>query len=258
MAITPNQAKENIIMANETKTVRFFKDSYALAKELLDLSGHKFMQLKTCIAQDAKMNKTDNPFMGKNVTKLSDTQVTVQFKSYDAKVEKRDGEKSESKGNWQTAFMQNGNVTVFAIHKGDVKTVLTTDRENAKLDKAGEISDCFGNHRAVLDENGDTILTTDEPRLYIRAEVVRDGGDQPRQDRKMRTKSIFLDTDGNKIEKTEIKPFIKKSKPRTDETDFQTFSLDNIVEVSADGMIYRRMNSKVIIERMEKLELQTV
>ena len=208
--------------------VKEFGEPLTLAKELAqNLTGHQF------IAYDARFNigderdgkgalkyikggKKDSPLPG--IVKFTRAQLTVNF-DYQAKVEKRDGEFS-GRGSWHTVVMVNGKISPLSVHKGDVV-----------LDD---------NKAQVLDSEGNTQFTTPNPRLYLRYEIVRAHGDEPRANRNMRSKSVYVDAEGNEVDKSLVEPHLKSRGPRKDETDFQLTALDNILELRAGHVVYRK------------------
>lgn len=250
--------------SQDAVTVRFFGDPYALAADLSELHGHTFMRvlaIQDMEETDAKgqlkrMKKRGNPFLGRGVTKYTDTQVTANF-DYASKVERRDGDPSATKGNWSQAVIINGKLTPLSIHKSDILTELTTDPNGAKLDDDGNIVNCLGNCRAILDESESIQIATCSPRLYLRVEIIRESGDKPRDERKMRSTSVYLDRDKNEIPSGDIKPYLKSRGPRTDETDMQVFSLGNVIELRAGGVIYRKADAQALAENFPKPQVIT-
>jgi hypothetical protein len=213
-------------------TTQLSTSTFNLILKLAGMSGHKFIAYKSEIdmlavnakGQLTKMNKRGNPWIGKTLVKRSAVQATVGF-DYEKKVEKRDGEQPQSKGNWMQAFIYNGKITPLATHKGDIQV----DDESKKL----------ADQRAVMDDNGSVIITAAQPRLYLRFEMQRENGEGERQDRKAKSHSEYLTQNDNgaweSVEDSEVTPWLKKSGPRTDETDVQSLSIGNLKELSIDG-----------------------
>ena len=216
-----------------------------LALALVGLQGSQFLSATSAIdmlvvnakGQLTKMNKTGNPFLGKTLVKKTTQQATVNF-NYQKKRQARSGDAPEHNGNWQTAVVINGKPTPLSTHKDDVKTKLTDDTTTAYLNDDGSIKDCIANHRAVFNSAGDIQFVTNNPRLYLRYETVRDGGGELRNDRKMRLQSVYVDAYGNEVAKSDVEPWLKSRKPRTDETDVQTLNLGNVSELRIGGIVY--------------------
>ncbi len=195
------------------------------AEELQKIQSHTFIGYDADITMDkrGKMLQTDNPYAKRGMIKRSKGQATVNF-DYGKKVEKRGGAEAAKPGfTWHTPVMIGGKVTPLSVHKNDV--VCDDAKGNAR--------------KAILDDNGDTQFITSDPKLYLRYEPVRDGGDGDRQDRKMRIESVYLIGD-EEIPAEKVKPFLSKRKPREDETDFQVLTLSEVTRLSVGGKIYRR------------------
>ena len=194
------------------------------AEELQANQAHTFIGYDADITMDkpGKMRVRGNKFAKRGMIKRQKAQATVNF-DYDKKREKRDGDEPVRKGfTWHTPVMLNGKVTPLSANKNDVVT-----------------DDAKGNARkAILDENGDTQFITDNPSLYLRYEYVRDGGDEAREDRKMRSESVYMIGD-EVIPSEEVQPFIPE-KDRGDNTDFHVLTLGEVTRLSIGGKVYRR------------------
>lgn len=256
-------------------TVQFFDDPCDLAVALLGVEGSTLLSTIGVYEEDAlRMNQTQrlegekkarwyektgkkkgraNPYTGSGVRKESRSQQTVNF-NYDQKVERRDGEQPESKGNHAQAVIIKGKVTPLSTHKADV---ICEPIEGAKqVAKGGCVIDgkryAYPDVRAVMDENGSVQFKTDQtPRLYLRCEYVRLGDADDRNERTMKTISRYLRPHATKgeveVNRKRLAEFLPARRPRKDQTDMQTIALDNIVEIRFSGMVWRR-SGKIVPE----------
>jgi hypothetical protein len=246
----------NLPGVKEVETIRFFGNALALAADLAAIKGSTFMSVKLSadmLETDRRgalkrMNKRGNPFLapGKSLQKFTDTQVSVNF-DYAAKVERRGGEAPETHGNWSQAVIVNNHVSPLSTHKDDVVTVLETDPTKAICDDKGQIVDCVANRRAVLDAEGNVQFTCNNPRLYLRAEIQRNAGDEPREDRKMRSKSVYIDETGAIVPPEQVEPYLKSRSERTDGTDMVVYDIGNVVELKAGGLTYRNRLTEIVL-----------
>lgn len=228
------------IPLEDVAKVSMFGNLQSFADELMELKGNQFLKFSAEYDMEAKgkMNKGGrkgvpaNPYFGIGLRKIATTSATVNF-DYDGKVERRGGEEAATKGSWHTVCLLNGKVTPISVHKADILTELP-----------GGLPDRLNNRRAVLDADGNVQFMTAEPRLYLRYEIVRAAGEGDRQGRQMRSESRYEDTDGNEIAKDDLKPWLPKREPRTDETDMQLTALGNLTELHAGGKVYRRLVAK--------------
>jgi hypothetical protein len=204
----------NLVAAINGGNVRFFRDPIALATDLAAMVGPQFMAFDAVYDGDEKMVQKDrvtklpNPYFGKGLKKHSTTQVTVNF-NYEAKVEKRDGEYAGT-GSWHQAILVNGKPSPLSTHKDDI---------------------------TIAPDGTQTFV--DNPRLYLRYEIVRVGEGEVRAEKTMRSESKYLLPDGSEVAKELVEPYLKAKSERKDETDFQVTALKNIVELRAGGMIFR-------------------
>jgi len=224
-------------LLSETSIARFFSNPIDFGLWLAGLRGHQFMSFYAIYDMDGdgKMNKNKrgtrgkntipNPYLGKGLCKVSHTEVTCCF-DYESKVERRGGDEPIEKGNWMQAVIVNGKITPLSTHKGDIVV------DNTELPIAEQ--------KAILDSNGTVQFNTDNPRLYLRYEIVRDSGNGERSERRMRCESKFVFADGTEIDKKELEDYLPPVQPRKDETDVQCTSLANIVELKAAGEIWRK------------------
>jgi len=243
-------ALNSALNAATDPNVRVFTNLIDFALSLVGIKGHTFLsfdavydmcerdskgKLKRMNATKRGDRSTQNPFIGSGLTKFAKTTATANF-DYEKKRESRGGEASESEGNWQQALVLKGKLTPLTVHKGDIVTRLK-DGIDPNSSEALKIA----NQVAVLDADGSVQLKTDQPRLYLRYEVVREGGDDERAKRAMRSESVYLKANGEVVDKSEIVPYIREyDAKRTDETDHQTCSLDSVVEIRIGGMVWRR------------------
>ena len=245
-----------IIGADDIQVVKFFGSPNALASDLSFVQGSTFMAVRLVADmtemddrnQPKRMKKRGNPWMvpGKSLRKFTTVQLTANF-DYAAKVERRGGEESETKGNYSQALLCGGKVTPLSTHKGDILTHLETDPSKA-LCVDGKIVDCLANRRATLDADGNIQFTTQNPRVYLRAEIVRNAGEGSRQERTMRSKSVYVDETGAIVPNEEVEPFLKSRSERTDETDFVLYTLSNIIELRVGGIVYRSRQTEHMLE----------
>ena len=242
---------------SQNHTVRYFGNPFFLARDLARLTGNQFVTFLACYdmtEQDSRgglkrMKKIGNPFITTGLFKVSRSSVSVNF-DYEAKRDARDGKQPETVGNWMTAVIVENAITPLAVHKDDVVTILCPDgTQGAKVDSDGKIIDCIQNHRAVLDASGSIQFTTDTPRLYVRYEIQRAAGEEPRAERKMRSESHYFDGSGVEVDKASVEPYLKKRPVRKDETDFQVTPLDNVEELHAAGVFYRKLHSHAIVKQ---------
>jgi len=173
-----------------------------------------------------KMLKTGNPYVGRGIVKIARTQATVNWNSSQDKTEGRGGEFS-GKGNHSQVVIVGGKVTPLSVHKADIETTLPEGKD-----------DKIANRVAVI-KDGVLICTAPKPRFYLRYEIVRAPGKGERADRQMMSESFYQAPDGTLIADEDIKPFLPKSKPRTDKTDIQTTKLENITELRVDGTVFK-------------------
>lgn len=238
--------------AEQVQTAKLFTNPLALAEYLVELEGHQFLpedSLKMVKYHRSYPKNSSspvaNPFIGSGLHKVQNCQATVTF-DYQKKREKRGGEEPEYRGTWHTVVMSNCKVSPLSVHKSDVVTELPKDKE-----------DKIANYRAVLDAEGNVQFTTDEPRLYLRYEIVRDHGEDDRQNRQMRLESRYL-LPGKQhvrlitpdrayhwqgpceVERASLEPFLPKRQPRKDETDMQVLSLAHVIELRAGGKVFRK------------------
>jgi len=235
-------------MANATN-VRYFNDIIDFGLYLAGLKGQPILSQHAAYDMEAEgkmLKKKDgsrkadaekNPFYGTGLVKYSVSQMTVSF-DYAAKVEKRDGLRGETEGNWIQAVVIKGKITPLATHKGDIVTRLR-DGIDPNTDDAKKIA----NQVAVFDADGSVMFNTDSPRLYLRYEVIRNGNEVDRNEKKMRSRSCYRKADGTFVSKADIKPYLPKRKPRLDQTDYQLTTLDNVVELRFNGEIWRKRTS---------------
>jgi len=221
--ILSSPSEKNILTADRT-SVSLLGSLAEFAEELQKVQDHTFIGYDADITMDkaGKMRVTDNPFAKRGMIKRQTAQATVNF-DYDKKREARDGDEPVRKGfTWHTPVMIKGKVTPLSVKKDDVVT-----------------DDAKGNARkAILDKDGNTQFTTDEPSLYLRYEYVRDGGEGEREDRKMRSKSVYLIGD-EVIPTEEVEKFLPDKK-RGDNTDFHVLTLGEVTRLSIGGKVYRR------------------
>lgn len=246
----------NLPGVGEVETIRFFGNPLSLAGDLAGIKGSTFMSVKLSadmLETDRKgalkrMNKRGNPFLapGKSLQKFTDTQVSVNF-DYASKVERRGGAAPETHGNWSQAVIVNNHLSPLSTHKDDVVTVLETDPTKAICGENGKIVDCLANRRAVLDADGNVQFTCDNPRLYLRAEIQRNPGDGDRSERKMRSKSVYVDENRAIVPPEQVEPWLKSRSERTDETDMVVYDVNNIVELKASGLTYRNRLTEIVL-----------
>jgi hypothetical protein len=200
--------------------VRFWHDPIEFATQLVSLTGPQFMAFDAEYDMDAKgkmlvkhrVTKEPNPYVGRGLTKVATTQVTVNF-DYEAKVEAREGIMS-GKGNWTQAVTINGKPTCLSTHKDDC----TVGADGA-------------------------ITFHENPRLYLRCEIVRVGEGESRAEKKMRSESHYELREGNTVtvvSEDDLDPYLPSRAPRHDETDFIVVTLSNIVELRAGGYRWRQ------------------
>jgi len=170
-----------------------------------------------------RMNKRGNPWIGKGLRKFQTGQATVNWASSEEKTEKRGGEYAGT-GAWHTAVIVRNGTTPLSVHKEDIETTPPDGNVNAR--------------RAIV-RLGGLVYKTDKPRLYLRYEMKRAGGDEPRADRKVFTKSVYRLPDGTEVDAAEVKPYLKKKSQRKDETDIQTLSLPNVTRLAINGVIFK-------------------
>lgn len=245
-----------ILGADDLQTVRFFGSGIALAADLANIRGSTFMTVRlSCDMLETdkrgalkRMKKTGNPFLadGKTLQKFTTVQVSVNF-DYEAKRERREGAAPETHGNWMQAVIVGNYISPLATHKDDIVTVLETDTSKAILDNNGQIVECLANRRCFLDSVGNVQFTTQTPRLYLRAEIQRNSGDGSRDERTMRSKSVYIDQDGHEVSSETVEPFLKSRTDRTDETDFVVYDISNVVELKVKGLTYRNRITEVIL-----------
>ena len=237
--------------------VRLFTNAIDFALHLATLKGHKFLRFNAVLNMDEKnrMNKTKrgdkktrNPFIGRGLRKFSRTQATVSF-DYAEKVERRDGERGETEGNWSQALIVKGKLTPLSIHKSDIVTRLK-DGIDPNSDEANKIA----NQVAVMDAEGTVQIKVSCPRLYLRYEIQRDGGDAERSKRKMRSESVYVLADGTVVDKKELADYLPQREPRNDETDFQVCSLEAVQELSVDGAVWRRTDAVDVDATIERVK----
>lgn len=243
----------NALIGN-VKKVNYFNDAVAFALYLMGVEGYPLMSQYAAydMDEDGKMLKNKrgtrgkaaiaNPFLGRGLTKYAVSKLTVSFDYY-KKVEKREGELGATQGNWIQAVVINGKITPLATHKGDIVTRLKDG-----IDVNSEEAKKIANQVAVMDDNGSVIFNTDKPRLYLRYEIVRRGNEESRNDNTMVSRSSYQTADGTVIDKKDLEDYLPERKPRTDETDVQLTSLDNIVELRFNGEIWRNMNADAALD----------
>lgn len=191
-----------------------------------------------------RMNKTGNPFIGSpdGLFKVSRKQLTANFASYEAKRELRAdaGEtvaERTHRGTWHTALIVGGDVTPLSIHKGDVVTRLAAAGDAGVILVDGKVKDCIANQRAILDADGNIQPITADPRLYLRYEIVRAAGDDPRPERRMKAESRYFTGKGEAISTDDVTPYLPKPQ-RHDGTDVQLTGLENLRTLAIDGKVY--------------------
>jgi len=172
--------------------------------------------------QPKKMKKTGNPFLASGLEKHATTQVTVNWASSQEKSEKRGGDFSGA-GTWFTAVIVGGKVTPLAVHKADIET----EPADGPLAK----------RRAIV-VNGGLVYKPNAKLFYLRYEIVRAPGDQPRQERTMRSTSHYQLPNGDKVDKSMVEPFLKSRGNREDETDIQVACLSNVTMLRIDGQVF--------------------
>ena len=213
VATAPNVV--NLNNAVQTTPVRFWRDPIEFATFLVALKGPQLLSFDAVypfdemsgVVKKHRVTKLPNPFLGIGLKKYSTTQATVNF-DYQSKVEKRDGEYS-GKGNWSQCVVVNGLPSPISTHKDDCTVT-------------------------------DGVITFKEnPRLYLRYEIIRSGEGETRADKDMRSKSVWRLPDGTEVDKAEIEPYLPIRNPREDNTDVQTTKLENVVELRAGGTVWR-------------------
>ncbi len=231
--------------------VRFFSNALDFALYLLGLGGHPIMTQHAAYDLDKKdkmlvnkrgtrgNNAIKNPYRGVGLVKYAVSQMTVSF-DCQKKVESREGLPAESQGNWIQAVIVKNQITPLATHKGDIETRLK-DGIDANSDDAKLIA----NQVAVLSDDGSVIFKTDEPRLYLRYEVIRTGDALDRNEKKMRSRSCYRKADGTFVDKKDLADYLPDRQPRLDQTDYQLTALDNIVELRFNGERWRKRTTDV-------------
>lgn len=238
-------AELNRLVANAAN-IRFYSDAIDFALYLLGLPNKPIMSMHAayCMDNEGKMlknkrgtrapNAVKNPFLGCGLFKYSVSQHTVSF-DYAKKVEDREGLRGETEGNWIQAVVVNNKVTPLATHKGDIQTRL---REG--IDPNSDAAKLVANQVAVLNAEGTVIFNTDQPRLYLRYEVIRTGDAIDRNEKSMRSRSCFRKGDGTFVCKADLTDYLPARKPRLDQTDYQLTALDNVVELRFNGERWRK------------------
>jgi hypothetical protein len=225
---------------------RTFVTPQQFATDLVYIRGSTFMSYIACFdmletdgrGQLKKMKKTDNPFIGKSLYKVTKARLSVNF-NYESKVETRGGEKPGHHGNWSQVVIVQNQLTPISTHKEDILCKLETDPKKAQLDAEGKIIYCLANIQPILDDTGTVQFTTDDPRLYLRYELMREAGEGPRNERRMQLTSTYYDINGTEIPADKVEQFLKTRPERTDETDVQTTSLTHIAALTVNGITYR-------------------
>lgn len=191
-------------------------DALMLARWLLTLRGPQFLSFTARYPMDApgkmlkagRVDRQPNPWLGRGLIKQAVTQATVCF-DYERKRKGRGGAEPRTHTSWHVPVLLDGRPSPMAVHKGDTAIV------------------------------GDRQVLRASARLYLRYEVVRDGGDGPRQSRDKRSGEQFLLPDGSTVKAGDLTQYLPQPK-RTDETDFQVTAFEHLVEVRAAGNVWRR------------------
>jgi len=238
----------NTLLPN-VANVRYFNDVIDFGLYLLGVPGYPLLTQHAayCMDNEGKMlknkrgtrgnNAVKNPFLGCGLYKYAITQMTVSFDYY-KKVEKRDGELGATEGNWIQAVIVGNRITPLATHKADVVTRLKDG-----IDPNSDDAKLIANQVAVLDDNGNVQFKSDNPRLYLRYEIIRHGTAEDRNEKTMRSRSCYRKADGSFVCKADLKDYLPERKPRLDQTDYQLTSLENVVELRFNGEIWRRRTS---------------
>lgn len=238
--------------------VRLFTNAIDFALHLATLKGHKFLRFNAVCNMDegTRMNKTKrgdkktrNPFIGRGLRKFSRTQATVSF-DYAEKVERRDGERGETEGNWSQALIVKGKLTPLSIHKSDIVTRLKDGIDPNDENEANKIA----NQVAVMDAEGTVQIKVPNPRLYLRYEIQRDGGEGERHERRMRSESVYVLADGTVVDKKELADYLPPRPEKKDNTDFQVRPLETIQELSVDGAVWRRTDAVDVDATIERVK----
>jgi len=214
---TPAVALTNFAAALADKPVRFWANPVEFATFLATLKGPQFMSYDAVYDMEAKgkmlkknrVTGLPNPYFGRGLKKYATTQVTVNF-DYKEKVERREGEYS-GKGNWTQAVLVGGKPSPLTTHKADV----------------------------TAGPNGEQRFV-ENPRLYLRCEIVRYGEGEKRADKEMRSTSEYRLADGTVVAYDDLKDYLPLPSERKDETDFICPSLENVVELRAGGVVWRK------------------
>lgn len=212
-----------------------------LVKELKSLNGSNtflsYTAMFDMLEQDnrgqlKKMRKKSadgqpNPFTDGLWKEMKST-ATANF-DYHRKVERNEGEYS-GEGSWMQVVLVNGHLTPLSIHKADIKT---NPKKDADPKKDGSYP--LAQLEAALDDNGEVIPIVDDPRYYLRYDIVTD---QPKGQGNMRCETRYLDKDRNEIGKAEVEPFLKAKSDRKDNTHTMTLCLNNLLRLRINNMTY--------------------